>query len=255
MVGACGLFTTGVHGQTYSVGMNEYFQAAGNFDPFPGECPVGWISNGNYSRTDVASSVSGSLEKGTTNDGRVEHCGECPIGTMALELTASFEGTNESTKEVAGSVSGGVPGVVDASLESGMSWANGDVTTIQGSATISGVQPCQFQEGQFTFDFYKDKGRKVTHSYGGEAVANTDPTSEGCNYENGDKIQLEGATTVSTNLGNHYFSASTNYQSTVGGTCNGCVPGTDPDCDDEENENPPPDDADTIPRTIPQTRA
>lgn len=231
------LCVLGASAQTYSVTASEFVSAGGDFPSSMDPCPFGWVTNGNYTRVDVASSVAGTLKSGTTNDGRVEHCGTCPVGVLSLTLTASFSGTNESTKEVNASVSAGNP-IVSASLDTGMGWADGNATDISGSATISGIDPCQFQEGNFTFDYYEDKGRQVTHDYSGEAVANSDPSNEDCNHENGDTITANGVSLVSTNLGTHYHSTDTSYQSTVGGTCSGCVSGEDdPDCGEDDDDD------------------
>lgn len=255
LVSACAVLVAPVAAGTYNVDLGEYRMAGGSFDD-AGQCPGSWFAtNGTYTRTDVASSVAGSLKSGTTSEGSVSHCGECPVGTVSIELSASYEGTNTSTLHVAASVEGGGNiGIVavKAAAESGMEWADGSIIEISGSAQISGIEPCQFQKGIFTFDYYEDKGRKVSHNYNGEALATFEPSDEECPYEKDDIITGSSPSTETTNLGDHYHSTNTNYESTEGGTCSGCVPGDHPDCDEEE---PPEDDgdppADNMPSEIP----
>lgn len=207
----------------YSVTIAEYNAVGGSIGT--GDLD-GCAGSYQFERVDTITILPGTTQTGTVTGINVENCGVCPTSDVTQSVSTSQTFTNTSTKTVSGSISAGI-GPVNASLDAGMSWAGSSIT-ISGTSTVGPVSPCDYQNGQFTYQYLGDKGKRINHDYtaywvtsGGEYEGATTT----CPYQAGHRIADGGASDSSDNVGTHYHQTTATYQSTTGGTCSGCTPG------------------------------
>lgn len=209
---------------TYSVTPVEYYAVGGT--DLEGDIN-GCVGSYEFERVDTITILPGTLEDGSIVGLDASHCGICPVGTVTKSVSASNSYTNTATKTVSPSISAGI-GAVHASLDVGMSWADGSSTTITGSGTVNNLAPCQFQEGQLVFQYLGEKGKRINHDYTAYWVTSGGSYSGAtttCPHSAGTRISDGSASDSSDNVGSHYHQATSTYESTVGGTCSDCTPG------------------------------